>query len=33
MYRAIRRFRLAHFRYVCRSSLAGAQTLVGTLSP
>ena len=33
MYRATRRFWLAHFRYVCRSSLAGAQTLVKKLSP
>jgi hypothetical protein len=32
MYRAIRRFWLAHFRYVCRSSLAGAQALVDKLS-
>jgi len=27
LYRATRRFWLAHFRYVCRSSLAGARTL------
>jgi polyketide cyclase/dehydrase/lipid transport protein len=33
MYRAARRFWLAHFRYVCRSSLAGAQTLVEKLPP
>ena len=26
-YRALRRFWLAHFRYVCRESLAGARTL------
>ena len=32
MYSATRRFWLAHFRYVCRSSLAGAQTLVEKLS-
>jgi hypothetical protein len=28
-YRALRRFWLAHFRYVCRESLAGAHTLAG----
>jgi hypothetical protein len=28
-YRATRRFWLAHFRYVCRESLAGAKTLPG----
>jgi hypothetical protein len=28
-YRAMRRFWLAHFRYVCRESLAGARSLVG----
>jgi hypothetical protein len=27
VYRAMRRFWLAHFRYVCRESLAGARTL------
>jgi uncharacterized protein YndB with AHSA1/START domain len=26
-YRALRRFWIAHFRYVCRASLAGAETL------
>ncbi|MDQ4040326.1 MAG: SRPBCC family protein [Actinomycetota bacterium] len=29
LYRATRRFWLAHFRYVCRASLAGAATLAG----
>ncbi len=29
-YRALRRFWTAHFRYVCRESLAGAQTLPPT---
>lgn len=28
-FRATRRFWLAHFRYVCRASLAGAETLAG----
>ena len=28
-YRALRRFWLAHFRYVCLASLAGAETLAG----
>jgi hypothetical protein len=28
-YRALRRFWIAHFRYVCRASLAGAETLDG----
>jgi len=28
-FRAIRRFWLAHFRYVCRESLAGAHSLCG----
>ena len=27
LFRATRRFWLAHFRYVCRASLAGAETL------
>ncbi len=31
-YRATQRFWLAHFRYVCRESLAGARTLPGRLS-
>lgn len=29
-YRAMRRFWLAHFRYVCRESLAGARALAST---
>jgi polyketide cyclase/dehydrase/lipid transport protein len=33
MYSAMRRFWLAHFRYVCRSSLAGAQKLAENPSP
>ena len=32
-YRATRRFWLAHFRYVCRASLAGAETLVEEAAP
>jgi hypothetical protein len=31
-YRALRRFWLAHFRYVCRASLAGARGLAGNAS-
>ena len=33
LFRATRRFWLAHFRYVCAGSLAGAEGLAGRLGP